>query len=120
MMAAKKNNQEGDITFPNPPSDGISSLSTNGSPSAASTMVVAGCWDSSLYMYELQYNAGNLSNIVKHSQLPHEAPVLCSDIGPDGMTTFSAGCDGNVRMWNATQAVSTAQIIGNTTPLSDA
>ena len=28
------------------------------------------------------------------------------------MTTFSAGCDGSVRMWNATQHASSAQIIG--------
>ena len=111
-MLPKKNNQEKDITFPNAPADGISSLAVNGDLTKPSTMLVAGCWDNSLYMYELQYNQGNISNIVKHHQLQHEAPVLCADIAADGMTTFSAGCDGSVRMWNATQPTTSAQIIG--------
>jgi hypothetical protein len=35
-----------------------------------------------VYCYELQSNgAGGLSNIIKQSQIAHEAPVLCTDIG---------------------------------------
>ena len=111
-MQAKKNNQEHDVTFPNAP-DGISCLAVNGSLNAPTTMLVAGSWDCFLSMYELQYGPqGNISNIIRHHQLQHEGPVLCSDIGPDGMTTFSAGCDGNVRMWNASQPTTSVQIIG--------
>jgi mRNA export factor len=111
-MQPKKNNQEKDISFPNPPSDGISCLVANGNATTNSTMLLAGSWDNSLYMYELQYNMGAISNIVKHHQLPHEAPVLCADIAGDGLTTFSAGCDGSVRMWNASQPLSSVQVIG--------
>jgi hypothetical protein len=36
-----------------------------------------------VYCYELQSNGqGGLSNIIKQSQIAHEAPVLCTDIGP--------------------------------------
>ena len=114
MQPAKKNNQESDVTFPNPPADAISCLSVNGSLNTPTTMLLAGSWDNFLSMYELQYGGagGNISNIIRHHQLPHEGPVLCSDIGPDGMTTFSAGCDGNVRMWNASQPTTSVQIIG--------
>lgn len=76
-------------------------------------MLIAGSWDNALSMYEIQYSpTGTVTNIVRHQQLMHDAPVLCSDIAPDGMTTFSAGADGNIRMWNASQPVTSVQIIG--------
>lgn len=113
MLAPKKNLQESDVQFPNPPSDSISSLAVNGTQNTPTTMLIAGSWDNSLSMYELQYGPNNaVSNIVRHQQLPHEGPVLCCDVGNDGMTTFSAGADGNVKMWNASQPTSSAQIIG--------
>lgn len=112
-QGAKPNPQANDITFPNPPSDSVSCLSVNGNRTTPTNMLIAGSWDNSLSMYELQYApTGAVTNIIRHQQLMHDAPVLCSDIGPDGMTTFSAGADGNIRMWNATQPVATAQIIG--------
>lgn len=41
-----------------------------------------------VYCYELQSNgAGGLSNIIKQSQIAHEAPVLCTDIGPVRLTS---------------------------------
>ena len=112
MAAVKKNAQEKDSIFPNPPADGISSIAVNGSASTPTNMVIAGSWDNMLSMYEIQYNGGNISNIIRHQQLQHEGPVLCCDIGSDGLTTFSAGCDNNIRMWNASQPTSSAQIIG--------
>jgi mRNA export factor len=112
MQQVKKNNQERDISIPNPPSDGVACMAVNGNMTTNTTMLLAGSWDNHLYMYELQYQAGNISNIVKHHQLPHEAPVLCADVASDGMTTFSAGCDGQVRMWNASQPVTSVQVIG--------
>lgn len=112
-QAAKPNPQANDITFPNAPSDSISCLAVNGSRSTPTNMLIAGSWDNTLSMYELQYGpTGNISNIVRHQQLTHDAPVLCCDIASDGMTTFSAGADGSVRMWNASQPVTTAQTVG--------
>lgn len=111
-MAMKKNNQENDYTFPNPPSDSISCLAANGTATTSTTMLIAGSWDCNLYAYELQYNQGAFSGSVRHNQLTHEAPVLACDVASDGMTTFSAGCDGHVRMWNATQPPTSSTIIG--------
>ena len=45
MANVKKYSQDQDVAFPNPPSDGISSISINGSQSTQSNMVIAGSWD---------------------------------------------------------------------------
>lgn len=76
--------QDNDMPFPNPPSDGISSLAVNGTQTTPSSMVIAGSWDNGLHCYELQCQGvgGTLSNVIKQGQIMHEAPVLCCDIGP--------------------------------------
>lgn len=48
MAALKKSTQEGDIKFPNPPQDGISSISVNGSEQVNTTMVIATSWDNTV------------------------------------------------------------------------
>ena len=45
----KAHTQDKDVRFPSPPSDGISSLSMNGSNQTNSTVLTAGCWDNSVY-----------------------------------------------------------------------
>lgn len=77
----KKSSQETDIKFPNPPADGISSLSVNGSMTQPTNMLIATCWDNSVNCYEIQSNAqGVVTNILMQGQTKHDAPVLCSDI----------------------------------------
>eukprot|EP01041_Mallomonas_annulata_P013008 gene13008-27450_t len=103
-----KDFQSGDFCISSPPSDGISCLSVN----PAGNMLIAGSWDNSVSCYQLQLGPeGKVTNSIPQIQSRHEAPVLCSDIGSDGMTVFSAGCDRTVRMWNPTQGA-TAQTIG--------
>lgn len=93
-------NQNNDFTFPSAFSDSISTISVNGSLSTPSSMVVAGCWDNTVSCFELQRsNTGGVANVVMQGQIRHDAPVLCSDIASDGLTTFSAGCDTQIRMW---------------------
>jgi len=41
----KKHTQDGDIPFPNPPGDGVTSLAMNGTLQSQSTMAIAGSWD---------------------------------------------------------------------------
>ena len=106
-------NQNNDFKFPTPLTDSISTISVNGSPTAPTTMLLAGCWDNSVTCYELQRNNNqSLSNVVLQGQIKHDAPVLCTDIASDGLTTFSAGCDGQIRMWNVTQGPQSVQVIG--------
>ena len=92
-------NQNNDFTFPTPCSDSISTLSVNGTTSTPSSMLIAGCWDNTVTCFELVKNGNGLGNVVAQAQIRHDAPVLCSDIASDGLTTFSAGCDTQVRMW---------------------
>lgn len=71
--------------------------------------------DNKLSCFELQKNQmGKIQNAIPQGQIQHEAPVLCSDIASDGITTFSSGCDGQIRMWNVTQGStpSSIQVIG--------
>lgn len=46
----KKHTQDNDKPFPNPPSDGISSLAINGTINTPSTMMVAGSWDNGVWI----------------------------------------------------------------------
>jgi WD40 repeat protein len=93
-------NQNNDFTFPTPLGDSISTISVNGNPTTPSNLVVAGAWDNTFSCFELQRsNTGGLANVIAQGQIKHDAPVLCSDIGSDGFTTFSAGCDTQIRMW---------------------
>ena len=47
-MNVKKSSQESDIKFPNPPQDGISSLSVNGTEQSPTNMVIATAWDNTV------------------------------------------------------------------------
>ena len=38
--------------------------------------------------------------------------TVATTVLQDGMTTFSAGCDGQVRMWNPSQGPNSVQVIG--------
>lgn len=77
----KKDPQEGDAMVPSPPSDGISSISLNGTANTPSNLLISTSWDNSVSCYELQYNAtGGISNIIPQSQIKHDGPALCSDI----------------------------------------
>jgi mRNA export factor len=112
-VATPKSNQDGDLQVPSSPSDGVSSISINGSANSQSTMMTVGSWDNSVYCYELQnLNNNSFSGVAPQSQLKHDAPVLCTAIGADGMTSYSSGCDGVVKMWNVTQPATSAQNIG--------
>mmetsp|Transcript_22637 Transcript_22637/g.20562 ORF Transcript_22637/g.20562 Transcript_22637/m.20562 type:complete len:359 (+) Transcript_22637:14-1090(+) len=107
-------NQNNDYKFPAPLGDSISTLSLNGNATTPSTILIAGAWDNTLTCYELQRGTqpNTLTNVVVQGQIKHDAPILCSDIAADGVTTFSAGCDGQIRMWNVTQGPQAVQIIG--------
>jgi mRNA export factor len=107
-----KSNQDGDMQVQNAPSDGISCLALNGSATTPSTILTVGSWDSTLSCYEMQNLNTNLSGVVAQSQLKHDAPVLCTSLGADGMTSYSAGCDGIIKSWNVTQPATSAQNIG--------
>jgi hypothetical protein len=48
MNMQKKSSQESDVKFPNPPSDGISSISCNGSATQPTNMVIATAWDNTV------------------------------------------------------------------------
>lgn len=48
MAAVKRNSQESDVTFPNQPSDAVSSISVNGTISTATNMLIAGSWDNNV------------------------------------------------------------------------
>lgn len=110
MLKSSQFNQNGDIALPGKFEDSISSISVNGTATTPSTMLIAGCWDNSVTCYELQYNQqGVLSNAVARGQIKHEAPVLCSDTNTESLS-FSAGCDGQIRMWNLVDG--SVQIIG--------
>lgn len=77
----KKDPQDADIALPNPPADGISSISLNGNASTQTNLIVATSWDNSVSCYALHYNpSGGISNIVPQAQIKHDGPVLCSDI----------------------------------------
>jgi hypothetical protein len=73
--------QESDFKFPNPPQDGISSLSINGSTSAPPNCVIATAWDSTVSCYQVNYGGNGVASVVPQSQIKHDAPVLCSDFG---------------------------------------
>ncbi len=103
--------QERDITFPNPPSDSMSCLALNGGPQSPTQIVCVGSWDNSVRCYQLAYNGNQLNNITAQGEIKHEAPVLCTEFSSDNTTNFSAGCDGQVRMWNVTQGAQ-SQVIG--------
>ena len=103
--------QDGDIEFPSPPSDSMSCLALNGSQAEPTSIVCVGAWDNSVRCYQLSNN-GNQVAINPQSEIKHDAPVLCSDFSSDNVTNFSAGCDGQVRMWNVTQGPQGVQVIG--------
>jgi hypothetical protein len=52
MNLQKKATQESDIKFPNPPQDGISSLSVNGTAQSHTNMVIATSWDNTVSTVE--------------------------------------------------------------------
>lgn len=105
--------QANDFTVQSSPSDGISSLSVNGTEQTATNMFIATSWDGSVNCYQLQCNhSGAVQNVVPYQQLKHDAPVLCSGISPDQCTVFSGGCDQVIKMWNATHPPNTARAIG--------
>ena len=100
------------MLVPNSPSDGISSISINGSATAPSTILTVGSWDNSVSCYEMQNTGNNLSNVVAQAQIKHDAPVLCTALGADGITSYSGGADGVIKAWNVTQPATSAQSIG--------
>ena len=48
MKATKKSSQEGDIAFPSPPSDGVSSICCNGYNNANTNLAVVTAWDNTV------------------------------------------------------------------------
>ena len=48
MASIKRNSQEADVTFPNQPSDGVSSISVNGTLTTPTNMLIAGSWDNNV------------------------------------------------------------------------
>jgi hypothetical protein len=48
MASVKRNSQEADVTFPNQPSDGVSSISVNGTLTTPTNMLIAGSWDNNV------------------------------------------------------------------------
>jgi hypothetical protein len=81
--------QERDFKFPNPPVDGISSISINGNTSSVPSCLVATAWDTSVSSYQLQYGfTVGPSDVKLQSQMKHDAPVLCSDFGSVSINNF--------------------------------
>jgi len=104
--------QQGDVAFPNMPTDSISCISINGTVNTPTSILIAGSWDSTLTCWELSYNGQQVSNIQHRGNIKHDGPVLCSDFMSDQQTTFSGGADGTVRMWNVTSGPQGMQTIG--------
>ena len=81
MSIPKRNTQDKDITFPNPPSDGISTISVNGTISTASNMVIAGSWDnnvgfSTIYMIRMITD----HDMISETPLFHRFTVMSSNM----------------------------------------
>lgn len=81
MSIPKRNAQDKDITFPNPPSDGISTISVNGTISTASNMVIAGSWDnnvrlSTIVMIRMIAN----HDMIPETSLSHRFTVMSSNM----------------------------------------
>ena len=74
------------------PGEGVSSLAW--SPQA--NHLVAGCWDSKLYWWEI---GGDGSSQPKDAFV-HDGPVLSVCFSSDGSTVFGGGGDREVRSWN--------------------
>jgi mRNA export factor len=104
--------QERDYTFPDAPQDSYSCLALNGTQQQPTSIVCAGAWDGSVKCFQLTYNGQQLGNVTSQGAIKHDAPVLCTDFSSDQCTNFSAGCDGQVRMWNVTQGPSAVQTVG--------
>lgn len=103
----KGDNQLEDYCIPSPPSDGISCISVNSN----SNMMILTSWDNTVSCYELVVApTGKVNQATPKAQIRHDSPVLCSEIAPDGVTVFSAGCDRTVKMWNPTQGTTTQTI----------
>jgi hypothetical protein len=47
--------QDNDITFPNPPADGVSCISVNGTINTPSNMFIAGAWDNNVSYIDIIY-----------------------------------------------------------------
>lgn len=113
MSFQQTQKQPNDLEVPSPPTDGVSSLAVNGSLQQPTNMLLATSWDGSVSCYQIQQaQNGMIQNVIPQSQIKHEAPVMCCSIAQDGVTTFSAGCDTHVHMWNVTQPSTSVQKIG--------
>ena len=83
----------------NSPSDGISSLSF--SPTA--NILVAGCWDSKLYCWEIAQNGQSVAKAMATFQ----APVLDTSFYGDGTKAFAGTCDNKAMMFDLASQQST-------------
>ena len=82
-------------------------------------MLIGGSWDSTASCYELTYEqSGQLKDVVPQQRLTCEAPVLCTDIASDGVTTFVGCADNKLMMWNPTEGATGQQIGVHDAPIS--
>ncbi|CAM9277205.1 unnamed protein product [Ectocarpus fasciculatus] len=106
-------NQDNDAIAPSPPGDAVSKLAVN----EASTMLVAGAWDSSVTCYSVQQQ-GDRAAMAPQAQIKHDAPVLCVDVVAGGNTVLSAGCDNVIKMWDPAAGTNTTTIGQHEKPIS--
>jgi mRNA export factor len=84
-------NPNKDAEVAQPPADSISCLAW----STKANYLVAGSWDTSVRLWEIQSNGMSLPK----TMMNHEAPVLCCAWSGDGTRVFSGGCDNKARVW---------------------
>jgi len=64
--------------------------------SPTSNMIVAGCWDSKIYYWNVESNG----DATPKAALKHDSAVLCVDWSPDGTRIVSGSCDKTAKMWS--------------------
>ena len=82
--------------------DGVSCMKF--SPAQNQCILVAGCWDGKVKVYNVQKtaNMGQAPQFQGAPQVPemqHPAPVLSTCFSQDGSMVFSGSCDKTAKMW---------------------
>mmetsp|Transcript_12066 Transcript_12066/g.24264 ORF Transcript_12066/g.24264 Transcript_12066/m.24264 type:complete len:344 (-) Transcript_12066:2458-3489(-) len=90
--SAANHNPNKDIEVPQPPTDGISSLSF--SPTA--NFLVASSWSGQVLCWDVQQSG----QVIPKAGITLDKPVLCSAWNGDGSAVFAGGCDNGIKMWN--------------------
>lgn len=102
--AAGGHNPAKSFEVPQPPSDGVSSLSF--SPTA--NHLVATSWDAQTRLWEVLPTGQSQPK----ASVAAEQPVLCSAWSGDGSAVFFGGCDKQAKIWQVGAGQAQAQTVG--------